>query len=167
MNKCLIAATAVCFASALAHAADKPVLPKKGHFYGYGTVASIGSKLGGACPVALGDKFTGVLQLPDAGGKGSIFRVAITVPSGMVVQQDIFRETFEANVPSIGDYQFGIIGAGPLLTGRYRADFAPLDTESFGGQLTLTYPNPIGAPGDICTELDWLVFIRTDRPDTD
>jgi hypothetical protein len=163
-NKCMIAAMLVCFGSASAHAADRTALPKAGHFYGYGTVASIGSKAGGACPVALGDKFNGVLQLPGVSGKGSIFRVPLTLPSGMVVQEDVFPETFEANVPSTGYYQFGIIGTGPLTTGQYEADFGPLDEESFGGQLTLIYPNPIGAPGDICTERDWLVFIRTGGP---
>jgi hypothetical protein len=163
-KKYIVAVAVACLGPVLAHAADRHALPKMGHFFGYGTVASITSTLGNPCTVSRGDAFTGILQLPGLHEEGSIFRLPVTLPSGMVVQQDVFPETFKADVPSSGYFQYGIEGAGALATGTYRADFNSLDTESFGGTLTMTYQNPIGAPGDACTETDWLVFIRTSGP---
>jgi hypothetical protein len=166
-KKYIVALAAGCFSPALAHAADRPALPRVGHFFGYGTVASITSTLGDTCGVSQGDAFTGVLQLPGPDGKGSIFRLPVTLPSGMVVQEDVFPETFKADVVTSGYFQLGIEGAGALETGTYQADFHPLDAQSFTGTLTMTYQNPTGAPGDSCTETDWLVFVRTSGPVSD
>lgn len=166
-NKYVFAVAAVCAGPALVHAADSTGLPTIGHFFGFGTVASITSTLGDACPVSEGEAFNGILQLPGLHKKGSIFRLPVTLPSGMSVQEDVFAETFEAGVPSSGPFQYGIEGAGPLATGTYQAIFNALDTGSFAGTLTMTYQNPTGVSGDMCTETDWLAFIRTSGPVSD
>jgi hypothetical protein len=166
-NKHRIAVTAALLGAVIAHAAEAQELPRAGHFFAYGTVASITSTAGDPCPVSQGDSFTGVLQIPGLRGKGAIFRLPATLPSGMVVQENIFPKTFKANVPSSGSFQFGIAGNGALATGHYQAEFSPLDAESFAGTLTIVYQNPAGVSGDICTETDELLFIRTSGPVSD
>jgi hypothetical protein len=160
-NKHGIAVTAALLGAVIAHAVEAQELPQAGRFLGYGTVASITSTAGDPCPVSQGDSFTGVLQIPGLHGKGAIFRLPVTLPSGMVAQENVFPKTFKANVPISGSFQFGIAGSGALAMGHYQAEFSPLDAESFAGTLTIVYQNPAGVSGDICTETDQLVFIRT------
>ena len=151
-------ATGVTLVASGAGAAPTLYLPVFGHYIGYGVVTSATA---GVCPQVQGTQFMNQLELNTPREKlvVKVRQVFYGTGDPSIVEEVFDKGSGTRDAPA-GNVAIHTEGdPGSAVTGTYSATYTPLDPNSLGATVQVTY-TPAGQTAS-CSETDQLVFVRS------